>query len=154
MTGHSRNLPFRLHMLCSGRFPSPLPRSGRCHNEFRIHRRTADRSGNVPGAAPAREAGISGRSVRSGYSCQNIVCWLFLLEICFVRHFVTPFDSQSDIQYTIRLFFCPQVLRTSVLLFPLYFSFFCLCYRRFRCFSKTQFHTENKTTENIAAAHV
>ena len=137
------------------RFPSPLPRSGRCHSRFRIHRRTADRSGNAPGAAPAREAGISGRSVRSGCSCQEYSMLAFSPGNLFRSSFRYSFLILSLIfSIPYAYFSVHRYCEHQFYYFPLCF-FFLSVLSSFPLLSKsTQFHTENKTTENIAAAHV
>lgn len=128
MTGHSRNLPFRLHMpLLWSASLLPLPRSADViADSASIAEPQIDPV--MPLARHQRvKRAFLGAAPASGAVIENVVCCFFLLEIQF-RSLISLllFDSQSDIQYTIRLFFCPQVLRTSVLLFsPLLFLFVC-----------------------------
>ena len=91
------------------------------------------------GAAPA-----------AGTVVKNIVCWLFLLEICFVRHFVTPFwfSVWYSVYHTL-IFLSTGITNTSSIIFPFTFPF-CLCYRHFRCFRKAHNFIQKTKRQKIS----
>lgn len=127
--------PASVHFLTTDplRFPWPPPQSDRSHNRFRSHRKSINRSGNVPDAAPAHEVDISERIARSGYRCPKYSMLLFSCGI--------PF----------RLSFCCSFLQFLFRIHPFLRGIFfhrCRCHPFYMLFLQTQIHNfpENSIT--------